>query len=160
MSRWPLALVAPACVAFLGAATFCATLVRAALPPRVVASQETAGSSPVSDTVRQAGLSEEALQLAAERDPFQPGRGALPDTTPAEQTEAPDPQVSRVEVLGTVVLAEDRGIGMLREEGSSVRLVRTGQSLGSWTLVRVEPGRAHLRRADGEMLVIPVNRKH
>jgi hypothetical protein len=159
MTTWPRGLIAAACVALLAVATFCTTLVRAALPARFVASAEAGPSAPEGATQRRAGLSEEALQLAAERDPFAPERGAAPDTVPTVVDE-PAPQVSRVEVLGTVVLAEDRGVAMLREEGAAARLVRVGQALGTWTLKRVEPGRAHLQSADGETLVIPVSRKH
>jgi hypothetical protein len=150
---------ASAGVAILATVVFCATIVRAALPPRIYEGIPAELSAADEATDLQPGLSEEALQLVAERNPFVPGRGANPAAPIESIDSAARPVNNRLEVLGTAVLAENRGIAMISEGGGAARLVRVGQVFGAWTLQRVDPGRAHLRAEDGETLVISVTRK-
>jgi hypothetical protein len=150
-------LVVSALVAASAAAMFAASLVRAALPPHIPVVDSTAPESRDTAGTPTPGLDERALRLAAERNPFFAHRGAAPPVeAPAEV--APPPMPETVKVLGTVVLNEKSALAMLQQQGSPPRLVRVGQTFGSWTLDRVEPGRAVLRGADGVELAVLVSR--
>jgi hypothetical protein len=110
-------------------------------------------------TAGNAGLSEEALLLISERNPFAPGRGEASDSSGKDADVEIVADAPAITVLGTVVLADDRGLAMLQENGAPARLVRTGERFASFTLLRVEPGHAIVRAVDGISRSLPVRKK-
>jgi len=150
-------LVLSALVAASSAALFAASLVRAVVPPHVPVVERTTMESNETAGTPGPGLNEEALRLAAERNPFFADRGAVSPIEAKEEV-APVPAPEPVQLLGTVVLAEKNALAMLQQQGSPARLVRVGHTFGPWTLERVEPGRVLLRGADGVELAVLVSR--
>jgi hypothetical protein len=108
-----------------------------------------------------ANISEAALTLAADTDPFRPERtrpvpGEVMEEDPAANV---DRVASIVRLIGTVVLPDDGGLAMLRVGEDPARVVRVGQLIGALRLVRVEPGRATLVTTDGAEFVVRVDRR-
>lgn len=115
----------------------------------------------------------EYLAVAVAADPFRPDRTPAPgyilpgeaaamaaaeaQAPPAELEPAPPP-APVLRLVGTMLAPGGRGVALLQESGTPARMVRVGERMGTHTLMRVEPGRAVLRSADGETLELRVAR--
>jgi hypothetical protein len=99
-------------------------------------------------------VSPDAIRLAAERDPFVPGRRPGQDVV-AEPVEEPSVQVAGVELIGTVA-TPGAGLAMLRFPAQDARLVRVGQTINGVRLDSVEPGSAQLVDANGATITLRV----
>jgi hypothetical protein len=128
--------------------------------PLPAVADESANVAAERDLRPRSGLSEAALVLAADADPFRPDRTrAANDPAPvADAATDADRIASIVQLIGTVVLPDEQGLAMLRIGEESARVVRVGHEVGSFRLVRVAPGTATLETADGTAVTVRVDR--
>lgn len=109
--------------------------------------------------------SDGVVLAAVARDPFRadrkrpPGRYRLPGD-PAPQPAAaavpmgdPAPPVYAYRLLGTVVLADGSGLAALAGPTGEGKVVRTGQSIDQFRLVRVTQGSATLAGSDTTLVL-------
>jgi hypothetical protein len=101
-----------------------------------------------------------AVLTAVARDPFTPERRRAPGRyrMPGEEAPAPaydpgpgyaeTPAPEALRVLGTVVLPDGRSLAAIAGQGAEGRILRVGQSIDGYTLVRVSPGAVTLRGRD------------
>ena len=107
--------------------------------------------------------SDGVVLAAVARDPFRadrkrpPGRyrlpGEAPSPAPAIPMGTPAPPVYAYRLLGTVVLADGGGLAALAGPSGEGKVVRTGQSIDQFRLVRVTPGSATLAGADTTLVL-------
>lgn len=113
---------------------------------------------------RQAAASDAQILSAVARDPFRPdrrrpaGRYRLPgDEPPPEETPAytyaPPPQPPAFTLLGTVVLGDGRGLAALAGQGGQSRIVRVGEVMDGFRVVRVASGAATLSNGDTTLVL-------
>ena len=116
-------------------------------------------AAPMPEVAARAGSASDAAILAAvARDPFRPDRKRPPGRyrMPGEAAPAPvpppvfepPPQPINVRLLGTVVLPDGTGLAALAGPNGEGKVVRTGQSMEGYRLVRVTPGSATLQGND------------
>src|SRR6185436_16139998 len=96
--------------------------------------------------------SDGVVLAAVARDPFRadrkrppgryrlPGEPAPPSAPAAMPMGTPAPPVYSYRLLGTVVLADGGGLAALAGPTGEGKVVRTGQSIDQFRLVRVTPG--------------------
>ena len=96
---------------------------------------------------------------AVSRDPFRPdrrrppGRYRLPGEAPPPGPQptydyTPPPAAPALSLVGTVVLADGRGLAALAGEGGESRVVRVGEEMAGFRVVRVTSGTATLSNGD------------
>jgi len=112
---------------------------------------------------RRAAASDAQILAAVARDPFRPdrrrppGRYRLPgDPPPPEAQPAPYAAVAappELTLLGTVVLANGRGLAALAGQGGESRVVRVGEEMDGFRVVRVGNGTASLSNGDTTLVL-------
>jgi hypothetical protein len=86
--------------------------------------------------------------------PFRfPGEALAGDSTPNAGTPSAQAQVR---LIGTAVLPQERGFAMCQVGDGPPRLVRPGERIGAYTLMRVARGRAVFRDAAGAAVEVQV----
>jgi hypothetical protein len=121
---------------------------------------EPAANGPARHPQPRSNLTEAALILAADADPFRADR-ARAATDPAADTDAAtsaDRIASMVKLIGTVVLPHAPGLAMIRVGDEAARVVRVGTEVGSLRLLRVAPGLATLATLEGTEFTVRVVR--
>lgn len=112
---------------------------------------------------RPEGASDAQILSAVARDPFRPdrrrppGRYRLPgEALPTEPQRTydytPPPAAPVMRLVGTVVLADGRGLAALAGEGGESRVVRVGEEMGGFRVLRVTSGTATL--TDGDTTIV------
>lgn len=110
------------------------------------------------------GAGSDSLILAAvARDPFRadrrrpPGRyrmpGSAPEPAPYTFAYTPPAAPPPLALLGTVVLPDGRGLAAVGARGGESRVLRTGESLAGFRLVRVGSGTATLTDGDTTLML-------
>jgi hypothetical protein len=109
--------------------------------------------------------SDGVVLAAVARDPFRadrkrpPGRYRLPGEPAPQAPPAavpmgdPAPPVYAYRLLGTVVLADGSGLAALAGPTGEGKVVRTGQQIDQFRLVRVTPGSATLAGSDTTLVL-------
>lgn len=107
-----------------------------------------------------AATPEPIARVAVDKDPFRAER--RPPTErfrlPGEDAAPPErgTDARAMTLIGTAVLPEGRGFAMCQLPGEQPRLVRIGESIGTFTLTAVAPGRATFRATGGGSLEVRV----
>lgn len=109
---------------------------------------------------RPAGASDAQILSAVARDPFRPdrrrppGRYRLPGEAPPAEPQPsydytpPPPPPPALSLVGTVVLADGRGLAALAGQGGESRVLRVGEEMDGFRVVRVTSGTATLSNGD------------
>lgn len=117
------------------------------------------------DVAARAPASETQILRAVARDPFRPdrrrppGRYRMPGTEPPPSAPSTDfgysPPVAApvFTLLGTVVLGDGRGMAALAGLGGESRIVRVGEEMDGFRVVRVGNGTATLTNGDTTLVL-------
>ena len=109
---------------------------------------------------RAEAASDAQILSAVARDPFRPdrrrppGRYRPPGEAPAPEAQAsydftpPPAPLPALSLVGTVVLADGRGLAALAGQGGESRIVRVGEEMDGFRVVRVTSGTATLSNGD------------
>lgn len=150
--RWTpssrIALAALLLAAGLVAGAVARAVVLAPLPSSV----PSAGPADMPTVDDRPSVSREAILAAVARDPFRRERRRPPDRyrPPGERSSArrATPSGPAPRVLGVAWLPDGSGVAALALGRASARVLRVGDTIGEWRLVRVEEGRAHVAGRD------------
>ncbi|HEY6158234.1 MAG TPA: hypothetical protein VIV88_12315 [Gemmatimonadales bacterium] len=140
-----------------------ATAVRRATHVQVLASgTESAFPSTVTSVpIPAAGYGLDRLLTALGKDPFHPERRRpnrrfqLPSDLATRVARRPDDQpASSLRLIGTAVTGDaGSGFAMCAWQGGTPRIVRVGEQVSGWTLVKVTPGAADFATPGGRVTV-------
>lgn len=109
---------------------------------------------------RPEAASDAQILSAVARDPFRPdrrrppGRYRLPGDAPPPEAQPtydytpPPPAPPTLSLVGTVVLEDGRGLAALAGQGGESRVVRVGEEMDGFRVVRVTSGTATLSNGD------------
>jgi hypothetical protein len=115
-------------------------------------------------TARASAASDARILSAVARDPFRPdrrrppgryrlpGQEPPPEVPPERYDYTPPPAAPSFGLLGTVVLPGGRGLAALAGRGGESRIVRVGEEMDGFRVVRVTSGAATL--TDGDTTIV------
>lgn len=149
------------CAAVLSTLFFAVAAWRAiAVDPLSPARAEPSADSPVRRPQLRSNLTEAALILAADSDPFRSDRtrAATDLAVVTDAVTSADRIASMVTLIGTVVRPHAPGLAMIRIGDEAARVVRVGHEVGSLRLLRVAPGLATLATVEGTEFTVRVDR--
>jgi len=119
-----------------------------------------AESTPSADPTPLPGYGLDRVMGAVGKDPFHPDR-----RRPAKRFQLPEDQAAlaarqrdtqsagSVRLIGTAVTADGGGFAMCTLQGGTPRIVRIGEHVGSWTLIKVTQGTAEFTTPAGSVLI-------
>lgn len=113
---------------------------------------------------RKPAASDAQILAAVARDPFRPdrkrppGRYRMPGEAPPPQEQpanafVPPPPPPALRLTGTVVLADGRGLAALAGQSGESRIVRVGEEMDGFRVVRVTNGSATISNGDTTLVL-------
>lgn len=157
LRRWSVSSRAALAASFVASAICAGAVVRAVVLAPLPASMPPSDAAEM-PTVRDVPpRSPEAILAAVARDPFRRDRQRPPDRyrLPGERRSARRAAASSpdLRVLGIAWLPDGGGVAALSLGRAPARVLRVGDTIGEWRLVRVEEGRARVAGRDTTLLL-------